>query len=101
MSKLALSTEGDRYVIVKRRFAAPPESVYRAHTECNLLQKWLLGPEGWSMPVCVCEPRPGGKIRSAPVVAKWEQAFSAYGGKTWETNWYNEFIQDDSCTPAK
>jgi len=63
MSKLTLSTEGDRYVIVKRRFAAPPEAVYRAHTDCRLLQKWLLGPEGWSMPVCVCEPKPGGKIR--------------------------------------
>lgn len=36
----------------------------------------------------------------SPVVAKWEQAFSKDGGKTWETNWYNEFIQDDHCTPA-
>lgn len=63
MSQLALSTEGARYVIVKRRFAAPPQAVYRAHTDCKLLQKWLLGPDGWSMPVCVCEPRPGGKIR--------------------------------------
>jgi hypothetical protein len=35
-----------------------------------------------------------------PVVAKWEQAFSRDGGKTWETNWYNEFIQDDHCTPT-
>lgn len=63
MSNLSLSTEGDRCVIVKRRFAAPPEAVYRAHTDCKLLQKWLLGPEGWSMSVCVCEPRPGGRIR--------------------------------------
>jgi hypothetical protein len=36
----------------------------------------------------------------ARVVAKWEQAFSADGGKTWETNWYNEFIQDDHCSPT-
>jgi hypothetical protein len=35
-----------------------------------------------------------------PVVAKWEQAFSKDGGKTWETNWYNEFIQDDHCIPT-
>jgi uncharacterized protein YndB with AHSA1/START domain len=63
MSKLTLKTESDRYVVVTRRFAAPPEAVYRAHTEPELIQKWLLGPEGWSMPVCISEPRPGGKIR--------------------------------------
>jgi uncharacterized protein YndB with AHSA1/START domain len=63
MSKLTLKTEGDRHVVVTRRFDAPPEAVYRAHTESALLQKWLLGPDGWTMPVCVSEARPGGKIR--------------------------------------
>ena len=63
MSKLTLKTEGDRHVVVTRRFAASPEAVYRAHTEPALVQKWLLGPEGWTMPVCVSEARPGGKIR--------------------------------------
>jgi len=63
MSKLTLRTEGDRHVVVVRRFAAPPEAVYRAHTEPKLIRKWLLGPEGWTMPVCICDARPGGKIR--------------------------------------
>jgi len=63
MSKLMLKTEGDRHVVVTRRFDAPPEAVYRAHTEPALLQKWLLGPDGWTMPVCVSEARPGGRIR--------------------------------------
>lgn len=63
MSKLTLKTEGDRHVVVTRRFAATPEAVYRAHTEPKLIQKWLLGPEGWTMPVCECDPRPGGNIR--------------------------------------
>jgi uncharacterized protein YndB with AHSA1/START domain len=63
MSKLTLMTKGDKHVVVTRRFAAPPEAVYRAHTEPRLIQKWLLGPDGWTMPVCVCEARPGGKIR--------------------------------------
>ena len=30
MTKLTLKTEGDRYVVVVRRFAASPEAVYRA-----------------------------------------------------------------------
>ena len=63
MSKLTLITEGDKHVVVTRRFAAPPEAVYRAHTEPRLIQKWMLGPDGWTMPVCICEARPGGKIR--------------------------------------
>src|SRR5207248_1752377 len=63
MSKMTLKTEGDTHVVVTRRFAAPPEAVYRAHTDPKLIQKWLLGPEGWTMPVCINEARPGGKIR--------------------------------------
>lgn len=63
MSKLTLKTEGDRFLVVTRRFAAPPEAVYRAHTDPVLVQKWLLGPEGWTMPVCQLDPRPGGKFR--------------------------------------
>lgn len=63
MTALTLKTEGDKLIVVTRRFAASPEAVYRAHTEANLIQKWLLGPDGWTMPVCVNEARPGGKIR--------------------------------------
>jgi len=63
MNKLTLKTEGDTHILVTRNFAAPPEAVYRAHTDPKLIQQWLLGPEGWSMPVCICEARPGGKFR--------------------------------------
>ena len=63
MSKMTLKTEGDKHLIVTRHFAASPEAVYRAHTDPQLIKKWLLGPDGWSMPVCISEPRPGGKIR--------------------------------------
>ncbi len=63
MSKLTMTTEGDTHIIVTRHFAAPPEAVYRAHIEPALIQKWLLGPDGWTMPVCINEARPGGKFR--------------------------------------
>ena len=63
MSKMTLKTEGDTHLIVTRHFAAPPEAVYRAHTEPKIVQQWMLGPEGWTMPVCQSDLRPGGKIR--------------------------------------
>lgn len=63
MTKMTLKTEGDRHVVVTRRFAAPPHAVYRAHTEAALMRQWMLGPEGWTMPVCISEAWPGGRLR--------------------------------------
>ena len=63
MTPLTLTVEGDRHVIVTRRFAAAPAAVYRAHIEPALIQQSMLGPAGWTMPVCINEARPNGKIR--------------------------------------
>ena len=63
MTRLSLMTEGDRYVVATRHVAGSPEALYHAHTEAAQVQRWLLGPDGWSMPVCICEARPNGRIR--------------------------------------
>ena len=63
LHKLTLKTEGDTHIVVTRRFAAPPEAVYRAHTDPEIIKKWMLGPDGWTMPACISEPWPGGKMR--------------------------------------
>jgi uncharacterized protein YndB with AHSA1/START domain len=63
MSKLTLKTEDDKHIVVTRHFAASPETVYRAHTDPKIIQKWLLGPDGWTMPVCINDARPGGWFR--------------------------------------
>ncbi len=60
---LTVSLDGDTDIIVTRSFRAPPELVWRAHSEPALIQKWMLGPEGWSMPVCLCDLRTGGSFR--------------------------------------
>jgi uncharacterized protein YndB with AHSA1/START domain len=49
--------------MVKRSFKATQKFIYRAHTDPKLIQQWMLGPDGWKMPVCISEARPGGKIR--------------------------------------
>ncbi len=61
--RLVLKTEHDRFIIITRRFRASPELVYRSHIEPELVQKWLLGPEGWFLPYCSIDPRPGGAFR--------------------------------------
>ena len=48
---------------ISRVFDAPRALVYRAYTEPQLLQRWLLGPPGWSMPVCEMDVRVGGRYR--------------------------------------
>ena len=53
----------EREVQVARSFRAPKELVYRAYTEPQLVQRWLLGPPGWAMPVCEMDVRVGGKYR--------------------------------------
>jgi uncharacterized protein YndB with AHSA1/START domain len=53
----------DREVQVTRSFRAPQALVYRAYTEPELVRRWLLGPPGWSMPVCEMDVRVGGRYR--------------------------------------
>jgi len=37
--------------------------VFDAHTKPELVKRWLLGPPGWTMPVCEIDLRVGGKYR--------------------------------------
>ncbi len=60
---LKVSTPSDREVVVTREFAAPRALVFDAHTQPELVQRWLLGPPGWTMPVCEIDLRVGGKYR--------------------------------------
>jgi uncharacterized protein YndB with AHSA1/START domain len=63
MNQMTLTTADERQILVTRRFAAAPALIYQAHTEPALVQRWMLGPDGWSMPVCVCDAHPGGRLR--------------------------------------
>jgi uncharacterized protein YndB with AHSA1/START domain len=57
------TTAGDREVVFTRVVDAPRRIVFEAWTTPRHLQKWLLGPEGWTMPICELDARPGGKWR--------------------------------------
>ena len=42
----------DTQVRVSRTIRGTVDQVWRAHNDAELMQKWLLGPDGWTMPVC-------------------------------------------------
>jgi uncharacterized protein YndB with AHSA1/START domain len=60
---LAIAAKGDREITMTRRFAAPAAMVFEAWTNPALLRRWLLGPPGWTMPVCEVDFRVGGAYR--------------------------------------
>jgi uncharacterized protein YndB with AHSA1/START domain len=61
--KLQVTTPSDLEVAMTRVFDAPRRLVFEALTTAELLKQWLIGPPGWSLPVCEFELKVGGKYR--------------------------------------
>ena len=61
--RLDVTTPSDREIRMVRAFDAPRELVWDAWTRPELVRRWLLGPDGWSMAVCEMDVRPGGAYR--------------------------------------
>ncbi len=56
-------------VRVSRVIRGTVEQVWRAHHDAALMKRWLLGPDGWTMPVCEIATTVGGRYRY-----EWEKA---------------------------
>lgn len=61
--KTTYSRQSDTELVATRIFDAPRELVFDAHTKPEHVKQWLLGPDGWTMPVCEIDLKPGGKWR--------------------------------------
>jgi uncharacterized protein YndB with AHSA1/START domain len=57
---LSVTTPSDREIVITRLFDAPRALVFDAYTNPEHLPHWMLGPPGWTMPVCEIDLRPGG-----------------------------------------
>jgi uncharacterized protein YndB with AHSA1/START domain len=60
---LKVTVPTDREIAMTRVFDAPRRLVFDALTKPELVKQWLLGPPGWSMPVCEIDLRVGGAYR--------------------------------------
>lgn len=54
------TTPSDREIVMTRVFEAPRPLIFKAYTSPEYLPRWMLGPEGWTMPICEVDLRPGG-----------------------------------------
>jgi uncharacterized protein YndB with AHSA1/START domain len=57
------TTPNDRDIVSVRVVDAPRRIAFDAWTNPTHVSKWLLGPEGWTMPVCEVDLRAGGAWR--------------------------------------
>jgi uncharacterized protein YndB with AHSA1/START domain len=60
---MKVTTPTDREIVLTRVFDAPRHLVFDAMSKPELVRQWLLGPPGWSMPVCEIDLRVGGSYR--------------------------------------
>jgi uncharacterized protein YndB with AHSA1/START domain len=69
----------DTQVRVSRIIRGTVEQVWRAHHEPALMKRWLLGPDGWTMPVCEVATAVGDRYRFEWENAAAEQRFGFEG----------------------
>jgi len=57
------TTPSDREVVITRVVDAPRDLVWKVWTNPDHIRHWMSGREGWTMPICEMDLRPGGKWR--------------------------------------
>ncbi|HEV3195059.1 MAG TPA: SRPBCC family protein [Candidatus Cybelea sp.] len=60
--KLEVTLPSEREIVMTRVLDAPARLVFDAFTKPELIRRWLLGPDGFSMSVCDVDLRVGGKF---------------------------------------
>jgi len=69
----------DTQVRVSRVIRGSAKDIWRAHHEPALMQRWLTGPDGWTMPVCEVAHNVGERYRYEWEAADGSQRFGFEG----------------------
>jgi len=69
----------DTQVRVARVIRGSAQQVWQAHNDADLMKKWLLGPDGWTMPVCDIAVNVGDTYRYEWETADGSQRFGFTG----------------------
>jgi uncharacterized protein YndB with AHSA1/START domain len=60
---LTIAARGAFDIVMTRALDAPRTMVFDAFTKPELVKRWLLGPDGWTMPICEIDLRLGGSYK--------------------------------------
>ncbi|GJL90613.1 SRPBCC family protein [Hyphococcus sp.] len=60
---ITITPSGERRIVTTRTFDAPKQQVFDAFTRPKMLKCWMFGPDGWSLPHCEVDLKPGGRWR--------------------------------------
>ncbi len=71
IGQTTFTTPSDTRLVATHEFEAPRELLWAAHTQCEHVQRWLLGTDEWTMPICAIDLTPGGG---------WRYVFEGPGG---------------------
>jgi uncharacterized protein YndB with AHSA1/START domain len=89
-----VETPSEIQVEVTRSFDAPVESVWKRFTDADSVRHWMLGPPGWSMPICEMDFRVGGTYENVFRNEK-DGTEIAIGGVFREIETHSKIVQDE------
>ncbi|WP_449281064.1 SRPBCC family protein [Leucobacter sp.] len=90
---------GENRARVSRVVRGTVDQVWRAHHEADLLRRWMLGPDGWEMPVCEPASEPGQRYRYEWAEIGGEQRFGFVGEFIEGERPHRAVTTEAMCTP--
>ena len=90
-----MENQSTKELTITRVFDAPRELVFTAFSEAEMIRQWW-APQGWDMPVCTMDFRPGGEwrycFRNAEGQEHWARAIYQQIEPGKQIVYRNEFI---------
>lgn len=85
-----LDVLSDTQVRISRVIRGTVDQVWQAHHDPALVTQWMLGPDGWTMPVCEVPTQVGGTLRY-----EWEPVDSSPDDERRRFGFEGELIESD------
>jgi uncharacterized protein YndB with AHSA1/START domain len=80
----------DTQVRISRIIRGNVDQVWQAHHDTAMLQQWMLGPDGWTMPVCEVATEVGGAFRY-----EWEPEDASEDGAPGRFGFEGELLESE------